>query len=112
MGRAHAHHAGARSRSEARRVVGDDGAGLRPGLAAASRRIRAGMSSVVVTGAAKGIGAGIVEAFAKAGWSVVAVGRDKAPLQQTAARVSANIVPPPGAVPDPATTDAAVQDGL
>ena len=33
------------------------------------------MSSVVVTGAAKGIGAGIVQAFAGAGWSVVAVDR-------------------------------------
>ena len=45
------------------------------------------MSSVVVTGAAKGIGAGITEAFARAGWSVVAVDRDEAPLKQTASRI-------------------------
>ncbi|TMC74826.1 MAG: SDR family oxidoreductase, partial [Chloroflexi bacterium] len=109
MGRAHAHDAGARSRSEARRVVGDDGAGLRPQLAAASRRIRAGMSSVVVTGAAKGIGAGIVEAFAKAGWSVVAVDRDKAPLEQTVSRIGANIVTLAGDVADRGTNDAAVK---
>src|SRR5256885_10367793 len=94
MGRAHAHHAGARSRSEARRVVGDDGAGLRPQLAAASRRNRARMSSVVVTGAAKGIGAGIVEAFAKAGWSVVAVDRDEAPLKETATRIGGEVRTP------------------
>src|SRR5438132_1707905 len=51
------------------------------------------MSSVVVTGAAKGIGAGITEAFARAGWSVVAVDRDKAPLEQTAKRIGGNVVP-------------------
>ncbi len=50
------------------------------------------MSSVVVTGAAKGIGAGIAEAFARAGWSVVAVDRDKAPLEQTAARLGGKVV--------------------
>ena len=50
------------------------------------------MSSVVVTGAAKGIGAGIAEAFARAGWSVVAVDRDKAPLEQTASRIGGKIV--------------------
>src|SRR6266516_3924036 len=50
------------------------------------------MSSVVVTGAAKGIGAGIAEAFARAGWSVVAVDRDKGPLEQTASRIGGNVV--------------------
>ena len=50
------------------------------------------MSSVVVTGAAKGIGAGITEAFARAGWSVVAIDRDKAPLEQTAKRIGRAVV--------------------
>src|SRR5207245_11754082 len=102
MGRAHAHDAGAGRRSEARRVVGADGARLRP-----ERRAR--MSSVVVTGAAKGIGAGIAEAFARAGWSVVAVDRDKAPLAQTAKRIGGNGVPLAGDVADRATNDAAVR---
>ena len=66
------------------------------------------MSSVVVTGAAKGIGAGIAEAFARAGWSVVAVDRDKAPLEQTAKRIGGNVVPLAGDVADRATNDAAV----
>ena len=39
------------------------------------------MSTVIVTGAAKGIGAGIAEAFARAGWSVVAVDRDATQLR-------------------------------
>ena len=38
------------------------------------------MSTAIVTGAAKGIGSGIAQAFAKAGWSVVLVDRDAAPL--------------------------------
>jgi NAD(P)-dependent dehydrogenase (short-subunit alcohol dehydrogenase family) len=67
------------------------------------------MSSVVVTGAAKGIGAGIVEAFARAGWSVVAVDRDKAPLEQTASRVGGTVVTLVGNVADRATNDAAVK---
>jgi len=69
------------------------------------------MSSVVVTGAAKGIGAGIVEAFAGAGWSVVAVDRDRAPLEQTAARLGGTqrVVTLAGDVADRATNDAAVK---
>ena len=67
------------------------------------------MSSVVVTGAAKGIGAGIAEAFARAGWSVVAVDRDKAPLEQTAARIGGTVVTLAGDVADRATNDAAVK---
>src|SRR2546428_13977350 len=109
MGRAHAHDAGALHRSEARRVVGDDGAGLRPQLAAAPRRGGGAMSSAVVTGAAKGIGAGIAEAFARAGWSVVAVDRDKAPLEQTAKRIGGNVVSLAGDVAERATNDAAVK---
>ncbi len=69
------------------------------------------MSSVVVTGAAKGIGAGIVEAFAGAGWSVVAVDRDRAPLEQTASRLGGTkqVVTLAGDVADRATNDAAVK---
>src|SRR5207245_5527716 len=102
MGRAHAHDAGAGRRSEAGRVVGADGARLRP-----ERNAR--MSSVVVTGAAKGIGAGMAEAFGRAGWSVVAVDRDEAPLEQTAKRIGGNVVPLAGDVADRATNDAAVR---
>jgi len=67
------------------------------------------VSSVVVTGAAKGIGAGITEAFARAGWSVVAVDRDKAPLEQTAKRIGGAVVTLAGDVADRATNDAAVK---
>src|SRR5438309_11655818 len=102
MGRPDAHDAGASRRCKTRRVVGTDGARVRPQLAAA-------MSSVVVTGAAKGIGAGIAEAFAKAGWSVVAVDRDKAPLEQAAARIGGKVVTLVGDVADRGTNDAAVK---
>jgi len=67
------------------------------------------VSSVVVTGAAKGIGAAIVEAFARAGWSVVAVDRDQAALQQTASHVGGKIETLAGDVADRATNDAAVK---
>ncbi len=67
------------------------------------------MSAVVVTGAAKGIGAGIVEAFARAGWSVVAVDRDEAPLKATATRAGGTVVPLAGDVADRATNEAAVK---
>src|SRR5438067_8051819 len=67
------------------------------------------MSSVVVTGAAKGIGAGMSEAFARAGWSVDAVDRDKAPLEQTAKRIGGTVVTLAGDVADRATNDAAVK---
>src|SRR3981081_4563784 len=102
MGRAHAHDAGARRRSEAGRVVGTHGARLRP-------RSGADMSSVVVTGAAKGIGSGIAEAFARAGWSVVAVDRDRAPLEQTAKRIGGAVVTLVGDVASRETNDAAVK---
>lgn len=67
------------------------------------------MSSVVITGAGKGIGAGIAEAFAKAGWSVVAVDRDGQSLQETARRIGSKTVTLAGDVADRATNDAAVQ---
>jgi NAD(P)-dependent dehydrogenase (short-subunit alcohol dehydrogenase family) len=70
------------------------------------------MSSVVVTGAAKGIGAGITEAFARAGWFVVAVDRDKGPLEQTASRIGGTIVTLAGDVSERATNDAAVKIAL
>jgi NAD(P)-dependent dehydrogenase (short-subunit alcohol dehydrogenase family) len=67
------------------------------------------MSSVIVTGAAKGIGAGIVEAFAGAGWSVVAVDRDRPPLDQLESRSGGKVVALAGDVADRATNDAAVK---
>jgi NAD(P)-dependent dehydrogenase (short-subunit alcohol dehydrogenase family) len=67
------------------------------------------VSSVVITGAGKGIGAGIAEAFAKAGWSVVAVDRDGSSLQETARRVGGRTVTLAGDVADRATNDAAVK---
>ena len=67
------------------------------------------MSSVVVTGAAKGIGAGIVDAFANAGWSIVAVDRDRAALDRLASRSRGTVVTLAGDVADRATNDAAVQ---
>jgi NAD(P)-dependent dehydrogenase (short-subunit alcohol dehydrogenase family) len=67
------------------------------------------MSSVVVTGAAKGIGAGIVEAFASAGWSVVAVDRDRPMLDELASRSGGAVVTLAGDVADRATNDAAVK---
>jgi NAD(P)-dependent dehydrogenase (short-subunit alcohol dehydrogenase family) len=67
------------------------------------------MSSVIVTGAAKGIGAGIAEAFAGGGWAVGAAARDKAALEQTAKRIGGTIVTLAGDVTDRATNDAAVK---
>jgi NAD(P)-dependent dehydrogenase (short-subunit alcohol dehydrogenase family) len=67
------------------------------------------VSSVIVTGAAKGIGAGIVEAFAGADWSVVAVDRDRAPLERMASRIGGRVVTLSGDVADRATNDAAVK---
>jgi NAD(P)-dependent dehydrogenase (short-subunit alcohol dehydrogenase family) len=78
-------------------------------LAAALANRGALVSSVVVTGAAKGIGAGIVEAFAGAGWSVVAVDRDRRPLEQLAARIGGRVVTFAGDVADRSTSEAAVQ---
>ena len=67
------------------------------------------MSAVVVTGAAKGIGAGIVDAFARAGWSVIAVDRDEAPLKATVARAGGTVVPLAGDVAERVTNEAAVK---
>src|SRR5919198_5150224 len=71
MGPAHALAAGARARSSAERMVGGYGVRLR-------LELEPRVSGVaIVTGAAKGIGAACVAAFLDAGWSVVAVDRDK-----------------------------------
>ena len=67
------------------------------------------MSAVIVTGAAKGIGAGIVDAFARAGWSVVAVDRDEAPLREVASRADGHVTTLRGDVADRATNEAAVR---
>src|SRR2546428_12289784 len=67
------------------------------------------MSSVVVTGAAKGIGAAIAEAFARAGWSLVAVDRDAARLRAAASHWGQPVATLVGDVADRATNDAAVK---
>ena len=67
------------------------------------------MSTVIVTGAAKGIGAGIAEAFARAGWSLVAVDRDAAQLRAAASHWGQPVATLVGDVADRATNDAAVK---
>ena len=70
------------------------------------------MSSVVVTGAAKGIGAAIAEAFARAGWSVVAVDRDEAALKAVAAHLDGKVTTLAGDVAQRATNEAAVKTAV
>jgi NAD(P)-dependent dehydrogenase (short-subunit alcohol dehydrogenase family) len=67
------------------------------------------VSAVVVTGAAKGIGAGIAEAFARAGWSLVAVDRDATQLRAAASHWGQSVATLVGDVADRATNDAAVK---
>jgi NAD(P)-dependent dehydrogenase (short-subunit alcohol dehydrogenase family) len=67
------------------------------------------VSTVVVTGAAKGIGAGIGEAFVRAGWCVVAVDRDAGPLQTTAERIGGTVATLAGDVAERKTNEAAVR---
>ena len=67
------------------------------------------MSAVVVTGAAKGIGAGIVQSFARAGWSVVAVDRDAEPLARITGPLGASGASVVGDVSERATNQRAVQ---
>ena len=67
------------------------------------------MSTAIVTGAAKGIGRGIAAAFATAGWSVVLVDRDAAPLAETAKGLGANVATLTGDVAERKTNDAAVR---
>jgi NAD(P)-dependent dehydrogenase (short-subunit alcohol dehydrogenase family) len=70
------------------------------------------VSSVVVTGAAKGIGAAIVKAFAGAGWSVVAVDRDSAALKETASRAGGRVNAMVGDVADRAANERAVESAV
>jgi NAD(P)-dependent dehydrogenase (short-subunit alcohol dehydrogenase family) len=70
------------------------------------------VSTVVVTGAAKGIGAGIVQAFAAAGWSIVAVDRDAERLQKTVSGLGASAAALGGDVADRATNERAVQTAV
>ena len=67
------------------------------------------MSTVIVTGAAKGIGAGIAEAFVSAGWSLVAVDRDATQLRAAASHWGQPVATLVGDVADRATNDAAVK---
>src|SRR5439155_676012 len=66
-------------------------------------------STAIVTGAAKGIGAAIAEAFARAGWSLVAVDRDAAQLRAAASHWGQPVETLVGDVADRATNDAAVK---
>jgi len=70
------------------------------------------VSSVVVTGAAKGIGAAIAESFANAGWSVVAVDRDAGALRATAARLDGGVLTLAGDVAERATNETAVRTAV
>jgi len=70
------------------------------------------VSSVVVTGAAKGIGAAIAEAFEHAGWSVVAVDRDETALKAMAARLDGKVITLAGDVAQRATNEAAVKTAV
>ncbi len=70
------------------------------------------MSTVLVTGAAKGIGAAIVAAFARDGWSIVAVDREQAALEELAARTGGNIAVVTGDVAEPETNDRAVRTAV
>ena len=67
------------------------------------------MSTVIVTGAAKGIGAGIVQSFARAGWSVVAVDRDAEPLARIVGPLGASGASVVGDVSERATNQRAVE---
>ncbi len=69
------------------------------------------MSTALVTGAAKGIGAAITHAFVRAGWSVVAVDRDAALLETTRA-ADGTIVTIAGDVAERATNEAAVRTAV
>ncbi len=68
----------------------------------------AAVSSVVVTGAAKGIGAAIAEAFARADWSVVAVDRDAEALREISSRLGTSVTALAGDVADRKTNESAV----
>ena len=70
------------------------------------------MSTALVTGAAKGIGSGIAEAFARAGWSAVLVDRDAASLAQSAKTLGAKVATITGNVAEREVNDAAVRLAL
>jgi NAD(P)-dependent dehydrogenase (short-subunit alcohol dehydrogenase family) len=70
------------------------------------------VSTALVTGAAKGIGSGIAEAFANAGWSMVLVDRDGAPLAETAKRLGTKVATLTGDVAERVTNDGAVRLAL
>jgi NAD(P)-dependent dehydrogenase (short-subunit alcohol dehydrogenase family) len=70
------------------------------------------MTSAVITGAAKGIGAACVAAFVEAGWSVVAVDRDSEALDAACAGFGDAAVAVAGDVSQRATNEKAVRVAL
>lgn len=70
------------------------------------------MSTAIVTGAARGIGAGIAAAFAEGGWSTVLVDRDAAQLGRSALRFGPNVATLTGSVAEREVNDAAVRLAL
>ena len=65
----------------------------------------------VVTGAGSGIGRAAAGALADAGFTVVAVGRRRGPLEETAGQAGRGAVAIVGDVTDPASVDRAVRRG-
>jgi NAD(P)-dependent dehydrogenase (short-subunit alcohol dehydrogenase family) len=70
------------------------------------------MSTAIITGAAKGIGSGIAEAFAAAGWTLVLVDRDAASLARTAGKLGREVATLPGNVAEREVNEAAVRLAL
>ncbi|MEJ2172839.1 MAG: SDR family NAD(P)-dependent oxidoreductase [Woeseiaceae bacterium] len=69
------------------------------------------MNVVLVTGASSGIGAAVAIAFAEAGWSVMAAGRDESRLEEVA-EVSDNIATWAGDLADAEDCDELVADTI
>jgi len=69
-------------------------------------------ATVVVTGAAKGIGAACAAAFIDAGWSLVAVDRDAQALEAACAPFGKAAIALAGDVSDRRTNDTAVRQAI
>ncbi len=69
-------------------------------------------TSVIVTGASRGIGLAIAEAFVREQAHVTLIGRDGAALDVAAARLGDRVATVAGSAEDPATIDAAIRAAL